>query len=87
MLIQNSITAGEILNILDNAKRAVSYDELTYFTNKPLQCIQAGVERLVRDGLAFFEIEDDTLKIKSMPNFSEPMIHDKESLTGKLAFV
>lgn len=86
MLVQNSLIAGEILNILDNAKRAVSYSELAYYTGEPLHHIQVGVERLIRDGLAFFEVEDDVLKVKSIPDLSEPIPKKQRIKEPELAF-
>lgn len=52
MMIQNSILAGDILSILETARRSVSMQELKYLLREPLHRIQAAVERLQREGLA-----------------------------------
>lgn len=86
MLIKNSILAGEILNILDNAKRAVSYEELEYYIEQPLHHIQVGVERLIREGLAFFEIEDNAIKVRSIPNLNEPLLVKERLKMSEFAY-
>ena len=72
MLIHNSIIAGEILNVLDNAKRAVSFDELKYYVEQPMPHIQAGVERLIREGYAVLEVHDDGMRVKAVPDLNQP---------------
>ncbi len=62
MLTLNNILAGEILMLLESARRSLSIAELRYLLNEPAHRIRAAVERLARDGLAV--VDNDGALVK-----------------------
>lgn len=62
MLTLNSILAGEILTLLESARRSLSIAELRYLLNQPAYRIRAAVERLTRDGLAVTDTDATLVK-------------------------
>lgn len=62
MLTLNSILAGEILTLLECARRSLSIAELRYLLQEPTHRIRAAIERLTREGLAVADVDSTLVK-------------------------
>ncbi len=86
MLIKNSIIAGEILILLEKARRAVSLEELQYHLEEPYHHIQAGVERLIHEGLAVLDIDSGMVKVERFPFFEDQKDYKRKIKANKVIF-
>lgn len=86
MRLNENKIAQEILEFLKNSKDSASLVEITYFLEHPLHDIELGVKKLVSDGLAVLDVEDETVKLVMMPNFDNNIVNENCMKSNEMVF-
>jgi len=86
MRLNENTIAQEILAFLKKSKNSASLVEITYFLEHPLHDIELGVKKLVSDGLAVLDVEDETVKLVMMPDFDNNMVNTNWIDSREMAF-